>query len=349
MLLGLIVPAGMQRWLDTRIAEPVDVPATVSEARQTVAFALNFQASYWVELRHDLRTEDCLPDAATLPHWKVQRIRKWARKGSEFWAESSPGYAWGTGMELQGFDAPAGNYQLEIEYPKGLVCLKSAHPRLLVRTGDVGEYQEWGGWISALSHYFAAVGAGFLPWSLALWLRKRFGKKAEVPRIFPETAPRHCVRWTAHRPQQPLSELPNFGLAWGAVMLALVFIFILLLTPYPSKGLYVQFGPRHAEWQQKNPWGETLSVYLGPGEKFYVNGQRVAKEELGAKLQKKLNQRAEWTVYFEADHDTLNMNAIYAMDTIQGLGAKLVWITPKMRKEWGQQPELAQDNGPLSH
>ena len=31
--------------------------------------------------------------------------------------------------------------------------------------------------------------------------------------------------------------------------------------------------------------------------------------------------------------DLRNMNAIYAMDTIQGLGAKLVWITPKARQE----------------
>jgi hypothetical protein len=40
-----------------------------------------------------------------------------------------------------------------------------------------------------------------------------------------------------------------------------------------------------------------------------------------------------WTVYFEADFGTLNMDAIYAMDTIQGLGARLVWITPKVREE----------------
>jgi hypothetical protein len=28
------------------------------------------------------------------------------------------------------------------------------------------------------------------------------------------------------------------------------------------------------------------------------------------------------------------MDDIYAMDTIEGCGAKLVWITPKMREEW---------------
>jgi hypothetical protein len=41
-------------------------------------------------------------------------------------------------------------------------------------------------------------------------------------------------------------------------------------------------------------------------------------------------------VYFEADSDVQYIDAIYAIDTIQGCGAKLFWITPKMREEWRQ-------------
>jgi biopolymer transport protein ExbD len=44
-----------------------------------------------------------------------------------------------------------------------------------------------------------------------------------------------------------------------------------------------------------------------------------------------------WTVYLEADADCLFMDVVHAMDTIQGLGAKLVWITPKTREEWEQK------------
>ncbi len=47
------------------------------------------------------------------------------------------------------------------------------------------------------------------------------------------------------------------------------------------------------------------------------------------------------TVYFEADYDTLNADAIYAMYTIQALGAKLVWITPKVREELQQRDRSA--------
>jgi hypothetical protein len=36
-----------------------------------------------------------------------------------------------------------------------------------------------------------------------------------------------------------------------------------------------------------------------------------------------------WTVYFEAHRDCTFEEAAYAMDTIQSLGAKVVWLTPK--------------------
>jgi hypothetical protein len=36
-----------------------------------------------------------------------------------------------------------------------------------------------------------------------------------------------------------------------------------------------------------------------------------------------------------------DMDAIYAMDTIQVLGAKLVWITPKVREELQQRDKPA--------
>jgi biopolymer transport protein ExbD len=74
-------------------------------------------------------------------------------------------------------------------------------------------------------------------------------------------------------------------------------------------------------------------VYLAGGEKYYLNGKPVAREELGPKLREELSHRVVWTVYFEADNDNLNMDAIYAMDTIQGLGANILWITPQIRKK----------------
>ena len=80
-----------------------------------------------------------------------------------------------------------------------------------------------------------------------------------------------------------------------------------------------------------------MAVYVNAKQEFLVSGKAVAREDLRSKLQEELLRRGVWVVYFEADGNCLYMNAIYAMDTIQGSGAKVIWITPKMREEWKQK------------
>ena len=44
-----------------------------------------------------------------------------------------------------------------------------------------------------------------------------------------------------------------------------------------------------------------------------------------------------WSVYYEADRETLFGDTVYTIDTIQGLGARVIWITPRMREEWKRE------------
>jgi hypothetical protein len=117
--------------------------------------------------------------------------------------------------------------------------------------------------------------------------------------------------------------------------------------PRHPYGLPIKFRTHDSVIWTKSPWQETLGVYLAGGERYYINGQAVPREDLSARLRQELGHRAVWTVYFEADFDTLNMNAIYAMDTIQGLGANLVWITPKVREELQQKDQPARQRPKL--
>jgi biopolymer transport protein ExbD len=141
-----------------------------------------------------------------------------------------------------------------------------------------------------------------------------------------------------------ITQLPNFGLMYGAILWILVFIFMIVTLQVHYYGLPIELRTHDSLAWQKSPWQETLGVYLAVGEKYYVNGQLVSRENLRVRLKQELDRRMVWTVYFEADHDTLNMNAIYAMDTIQGLGAKLVWITPKVREELEYQNQQSDRN-----
>jgi biopolymer transport protein ExbD len=217
-------------------------------------------------------------------------------------------------------------------FPKGIECLKERQPRVVIRTDDLYSYEEGANILSNLFLYFAAIGPGFVAWALLIWLRRYFAKEVSLL-LFPDVVPRNHLRLLRHRPLPLITRLPNFGLMYGAVLWILVSLFMIFAGQDLSYGLPIELRAQYSLPGQKSSRQETLGVYLAVGEKYYVNGQPVPREGLGTKLKEELSRRADWTLYFEADHDTLYMNAIYAMDTIQGLGGKLVWITPRVREE----------------
>lgn len=133
-----------------------------------------------------------------------------------------------------------------------------------------------------------------------------------------------------------IKELPNFGIIYGFILWVVMFIFMILMS-LPPQGLMVDFREQNILGVEKSPWAETVSVYIDARKGFLVNGQPVKRNELGAKLREKLGKQMVWTVYLEAENDCSYMDAVYAMDTIQGLGAKLMWITPRTREEWEQK------------
>ncbi len=73
---------------------------------------------------------------------------------------------------------------------------------------------------------------------------------------------------------------------------------------------------------------------------FHVNGKLIKPETLQQKLREELGRRIVWTVYVEADGDSVFEDTVHVMDTIQGLGADVFWITPRMREEWSERRPL---------
>jgi Iap family predicted aminopeptidase len=73
-------------------------------------------------------------------------------------------------------------------------------------------------------------------------------------------------------------------------------------------------------------------------------------------LREELGKQMVWTVYFEADDKIPFGTAVYAMDAIQGMGAKVEWITPQIREELNRQGPVMlqrdttrQTNEPQAH
>jgi biopolymer transport protein ExbD len=197
------------------------------------------------------------------------------------------------------------------------------------------QYEQIGVSILFVCMFPAGTGILLVMWGLGAWVFGYFLDQ-RPPRMFPEMVLRNVTPWKRHRPMPLICDISNFRAIWGGILF-LCLTFSLVLTPLTRKGLLVDFREQKAVGVEKSPWTRAISVYVDVRKGFLVNGHLVKREELEAKLKEELSKEMVWTVYFEADYDCLFTDATHAIDTIQGLGAKVIWITPKMREEWKQK------------
>jgi biopolymer transport protein ExbD len=333
---------GTSAWLKTRVFAPVDQAISLEAGQiESGEFEINLRADYSVYVAVDYSVDDYYPERCHSEkldgaRWKVYRIGGGEQaKKRELWASAEELRK--RGFRGDEFHADTGTYQLEWEVPARAQCLNGRHPRLRVTT-SVEDYARNCYLILNLCVSVGSVGGALLLAALIGWIR---GVLAERPplRMFPGMVVRNVIPPQRHRAMALIKEPPNFGLVWGSVLYVLFVIFSGMLMPRMAKGLFVDIREQDTVMTQKSPWAETLGVYVDGHGKYAVNGQAVAREKLRPKLEEELGRRMVWTVYFEADRDCAFMDATYAFDTIQGLGAKVVWITPGMRERWKQQAE----------
>ena len=171
--------------------------------------------------------------------------------------------------------------------------------------------------------------------ALGTWIFGNFLDQ-RPPRMFPEMVTRNVIPWKRHHSMAPICDTSSFKVVCVGVLFVLL-LFSLVLAPLTPKGLQVDFREQRAVGVEKSPWTESISGDVDARKGLLVNGHRVKREELEAKLNEELSRQMAWTVYLEADSDCLFMDLAQVMDTIQRLGAKVVWVTPKMREEWKQK------------
>jgi biopolymer transport protein ExbD len=322
-------------WLDTRTFKPVGLLVSLEAGKiQTVDFAINLWEHYTVDLTADYSVDDwtegkCNSRTLSDLDWKVYRLRRGANQDRELWASSEEMRR--QGRAPIGFRGLPGKYKLEWSVPDAAVCLNARHPRLRV-WADPDAYGTVFELVVLACIFLAVVGIGAFVRAIVVWLQGILGGRRAL-QIFPEMLVRNVIPLKRHLPMPLMRDLPNFGIFYGGVLWILTIIFM-IVTPRPSHGLRVDFREQKTVGVEKSPWTETMSVYADARRGFLVNGQPVRREELRTKVQDELLRRGIWVVYFEADFDCAFMDAAFAIDTIQGLGAKLIWITPRTREEW---------------
>ena len=323
-------------WLSSRIFTPLNYPVSL-DARQLKSppFQINLRETYYASLVLDDSVDDWAQDGRCSyknilsPKWGLYKLGSKDGQSRELWVSSE---------ELvrqdyisNAFVARPGQYQLEWNLPVTAACLNPRHPRLFVFTPPEG-YRQVVGFTQLLCIFLGGTGLALVAVATARGMQRTILRGA-APRIFPDMVLRNTVSFRRPAPLPPIHGLPHWGLFCGAVLWILIFIFM-MFQPLPPQGLFMSIGNRIFMTDEKSPWQETLAVYVREPRRFFLNNEEVERSDLRAKLLDHLNRRAPWTVYFEADSDTLYGDAVYAVDTIQGCGARLIWITPKMRDEW---------------
>jgi biopolymer transport protein ExbD len=286
-----------------------------------------------VDQSNYLTYEECPARAWTDIHWAVYRLSARAVPRKEFLASSDDAVA--PGWFAYGFTVRPGKYRLEWKVAPHAACLDAYRPRLSI-SADSDIYDQSVGLIQFASLFLDGAGVMLVLRGLGSLLLGFL--KIGIPlRIFPDLVLGNVLPLRRHRPMPLIATLPIFMPLWICILTILVIMMAAMLrTPLTPRGFLVHFDKvRPAIWE-KSPWTETMSVYVNGPNRFYVNGEHVATQDLAEKLKEELGKRMYWTVYFEADETAHFSDAEYAMNTIQHLGAKLVWLTPKTRAEMNQ-------------
>lgn len=323
---------GTNHWVQTRTFDPVDMPVSLQPGRiQTGAFEINLPESYEVFIHFDPSLDDyyaegrCSYKNLGSDRWKVFRLVRGSSTERQLWASYNDS---DDSLRANQFEAVPGRYEVEWDVPAGAACLNIRHPRLHVST-YADEYLKFAALTQYPCLFIGGTGAMLALRALFTWLLPLFSKKQQL-RIFPELVLKNVIAPRRHRPIPLMRDTSNFGVVWGSILYVLMFLFA-MNTPAPSFGLLLNLKQAKSAAAQPSPWAEMTSVYISPTQ-FYVNGKPIDRKELHSKLLESLSKQMVWTVYFEAHGDCTFQEAAYAMDTIQGLGAKVVWITPKIRE-----------------
>jgi biopolymer transport protein ExbD len=308
---------------------------------QTGDFGINLREKFQVYILLDPSIDDywtdgrCNFDSLPEMNWKVFQLPNQER--SEFWIgsesrRSSEGY-------VGEFHAVPGTYRFELQISKATRCLNVRHPHLQISTPS-RDYAEIYNCLLYLWLFVAGLGAVLVLIGICGWKRERLSILSATP-IFPETPLRNVIALKRHRPMLVIRDLRMFGPTWLAVIAALSVVLLLYLTrPMMRYGLPIDFPKHYAATGGKSPWPETVGVYVDALRRFHVNGELSKPENLEQKLREELSRRIVGTVYVEADRDSAFEDTVHVMDTIQGLGAKVFWITPRMREEWSERRPL---------
>jgi hypothetical protein len=324
-LVGLATFVGVHQWMSTRTFVALDSPISLARGHiKPRPFKINLKSEYQVEIDTGWESyfdPNCPSYDRVKAHWVLYRNGSMVAK----WLESSP-YTY-----LGGFNSEVGTYELDLEVLSDTSCLNPGQPRLLVYT-DKSSYEDYATpllWISAVG---TTIGLSLVVLGL-IAISIEFPSRST--RISDSESIGQCFQWAQKLPlKRKFCLLPAFALLAAPCLLILIFVYMILLQPYPHKGLFVELMSPGLLAAASDPASQPVIVqvlYNGPGVEpdVHVNSKVASWGRLDSALMDELKLHPKWLVYVEADANVGWADVANAIDVAKGLHARVVLLTTK--------------------
>src|ERR1700690_3784418 len=260
--------------MNTRSFVALDMPISLARGYITSRpFKINLEDNYEVEIKTGWESyydPGCSSNDPIKTRWRL------SKDGNVVvdWSESSD-----PGSYVSDFFGRKGTYELELEILSDASCLNPGHPRLTVYTNRF-PYEDdlapiW--WASALG---IPIGLSLM----VLGLLPHF--RPQAPRISDSENIGQYFQWAQRLPlRKPFSGPPAFALLAAPCLIFVIFIMMIILEPYPPRGIYVHLlKPGHTAGDD-DPLVEPIIVRVidaGPGfaPRISVNSKQSSWDKL---------------------------------------------------------------------
>ena len=329
ILLGWAANAGVERWMNTWIIHPVDMPVSLAAGHiHTGPFRVNLKADYWVVVHTNyewvIDHHKCNPYPKLQTKWILYQRGKIVDR-----LENPSPINWPSG-----FSASPGIYDLDVEVLSDFSCLDPGHPRLRV-IAITENYETGASMVKGLALIWVVFGAVMLTFLPVVQLVRK--SQEEAPSVTGSSVVGQDFRWARKRPlRRRISGFPAFGV-FGGIVFGLLAVLMMLLTAgfqRTSTGIWIHALRRGQAPEKSDAWTEPLIVRVkdaGPDQipKLFVNSKEVAWEDLEKTLKQELGPRRDWVVYVGGDDATSFQHVANVIDAARGLHAKVVLYTEK--------------------
>ena len=321
----IVALLGYKRWLDTRTFQPLDMPISLSPGHvKTPNFYINLTSEYRAMVDVDYSATyatGCQEDA-----WRSLKTKTTAfENGANIGEADGPVYGDVAVITVD----KKGLYSLDLNVLSDASCLNSAHPTLTVSIASDFPYDDLyrtGVWIVLIP---VVAGIGLLGYLLLARTKRTINTRSEVEGEEPRTT--SVVEPRPLEETQRFAALPHFGLYCTTVLGLVVFVMMVLNTPYPSKGLYVSLNvDPNARYDPTPPIIVTIRqdpATLYPN--LFVNSKPVRWSGLQDALKNELKVRPNWVIYIDGDPNLPFAHVAEVVNAAKELHAKAVLLTPE--------------------